>query len=654
MPRFRLSTALMGLPAVLALAVPAAAQAPSIGFVHPSGGQVGSSATVNINGGNLQGATAVLVSGQGVAATIKDASNAASLPIELSIDPKAPAGMREVRIATPRGVSNAGRIWIGSYPSAVETEPNNGVSAAQKVLSLPTTLNGQINGAEDADFFSFQAGAGDTYVFDLVAFRMASGLDGYLALYDARGKILQSTLEAFDRDPRIIYAFKNSGTYVIEVRDSMYRGGGNFTYQLTLGKVPAVTGYLPLGGKRGETVTVNLQGVNLGDMKSMPVQIPMEGDRVTVQPATPMGPSVNTITLVADNLAEAIETEPNDAAAQATAVPPGPVVLNGRIDRAGDIDVYRIKTTAAGNLAFDLMGRRIGSRMDSFLRVMDATGKELQSNDDTNGKDSRIVFGVQADTEYLAEVRNLDRGFGGDVYYRLKIDPPATAPNFSLVVTPDEINVGQGGSAAITVTVTRAGYGGPIALRVDGLPEGVTVSPAAIPTGQASAQFTVTAAPGSTPGAFSHVRVIGTATIADQQVERVAQPVETYQVFMAPQNQVSNRPTEIFAAAVMPPEAYSLDIEQKALTVKKGTQNVEIKVKATRLMGQTGQINITVAGQPANVAPVLANIAANTNEIVIKLNVAPNAPEVTQNLIISGNLSNNVQVAPALTLTITP
>jgi class 3 adenylate cyclase len=81
---------------------------------------------------------------------------------------------------------------------------------------------------------------------------------------------------------------------------------------------------------------------------------------------------------------------------------------------------------------------------------------------------------------------------------------------------------------------------------------------------------------------------------------------------------------------------------------------VQIKVKALRQMGQTAQMNLTVAGQPANVAPQLANIAANAGEAVITLKVAANAPEVTQNVIITGNMNNNIQVAPAFTLTIVP
>jgi len=652
MGRQRVSDFLWVTAAMVGVAAPASAQVPSVGFVFPPGGQLGQKATININGGNLQGATQVLVSGTGIQAQITKNTEAGALPVELTIAPDALPGARELRVVTPRGTSNTGRIWLAAYPDANEVEPNNQLPQAQKLEKLPVVVNGQINGGEDVDCFTFQANAGDAFVFDLASARMASALDGYLGLYDAKGKILQSALEGFDRDPRLIHTFKTAGTYTVQVRDSMYRGGGNFTYRLTMGKIPAVTGMLPMGGKRGDTVTVNLEGVNLGAMKSIPVQIPMNQDSVTVPVTTPDGMASAPVSLTAGNLEEIVEIEPNDKAAQANTVVELPMIINGRIDKAGDVDLFRIKPTTAGNLSFEIMGRRIGSRIDSFLRVLDPTGKEIQANDDAEGKDSRIVFAVAMNTEYLVEVRTMDRRSGGDVFYRLEIDPPA-GPDFKLSMTPAELNVGLGGSVAITVTAARlAGYGGPIALRVEGLPAGLTASPAAIPAGAATAMFTLTADPGATPGAMSQIRVVGTATIDGKSVEHAVQPVEVYLPPLAAAEQTQRRPTLLLPATVMPQQAYALDIEPRAISVKKGMP-VPIKIKVTRQMAATQAITITAAGQPANVAPALQNVAEKANEATVTLNVAANAPVGTYNVIISGNLANNIQAAPAFTLTIT-
>ena len=639
--------------ALAVLAAPALAQSPTLTHVYPPGIQAGQKAAVTLAGANLQEATRVLVEGAGVEFKITDSKNAGALAAEITVAAGVPAGVREVRVISKRGTSNAGRIWVGAYPEVNEAESNNSFAAPQKLERLPVTINGQINGGEDLDVFTFNAAAGETMVFDLIAYRLVSPLDGYLELSDARGRTLKIVQEGFDRDPRLIYAFKTAGTYAIQVRDAMFRGGANFVYKLVAGRVPAVTAYLPLGGKRGEKVDLQLEGVNLGGMSTYSVQMPASGDRVDVMPATPDGPISSPLSLTIGDTSEAVELEPNDQPAQATGIPGGVTVMNGRMHRKGDVDLYRFKPGAAGNLSFQVVGRRMGSRIDSILKIRDAMGKELQSNDDAIGKDSRIVMGVQAGAEYLVEVRNLDLGFGGDCFYRLEIAPPG-GQDFSLAITPDSINVGQLASAQITVTVTRMnGFSGAIALRLENLPAGITPSPADIPAGQNTVLFTLTAAQNADPGAMRQIRVVGTATIDAKPVERLATPAEVFPQPLANNNQTATRTTAFLMAtpAIQPP--YVLDIEPKAITAKRGT-TVEIKVKAIRQMGQNAQIAIpNPAGLPANVAPAPQPIAQNANEAVLKLTINGNAPLVTQNVIISGNMSNNIQVAPALRLTVT-
>ena len=650
MIRLRPFVQITALALLAAAAGPAAAQVPNIGQVFPPGGQAGTTTTVTIGGGNLQGATQLLASGSGVEYKITKNTDGGTIPLEVSIAKDAPPGLRELRVVTPRGTSNAGRIWVGSYPELAEKEPNNVLSANQKLESLPVTLNGQVNGAEDVDVYTFEANAGETFVFDLVAVRMASPLDGYLSLTDARGKSLGFAQEAFDRDPRIIHKFAKSGTYAVHVRDTLFRNGAPYVYKLTVGKVPVITGYLPRGGKRGQMVTVQVEGVNLDGMQT--VSVPMERETNTVVPSASAGPVLTPLVLSASASDVAVEAEPNDTAEQATPISALPVVIDGRIDNPGDIDVFRIKPTAAGTFSFNLQGRRIGSRIDSLIRVLDAAGKQLQENDDADGKDSRFNMGVEANKEYLVQVRTLDQNHGPEAFYRLEIEPPA-GQDFRLTVTPDELNVGQGSSIAVTVNVARrGGFGGPIPLRIENLPEGVTASPAFVPQGQNNATFTLTAAPNANPGALGQVKIIGVASIAGANVEREAQGIEIYKQPLAADNQNSQRTVEILTATVMPQQAYSLDIEPRAITVKKG-QTVEIKIKATRQASATQAIAITVAGQPGNVTPTATPVPEKQNEVVLKIAVAANAPTVTQNLIITGNLNNNNQVAPALTLTIT-
>ena len=136
--RIRFSSLLWAV--ALGAAAPAAAQAPSVSFAFPPGGQIGTKTSVTISGGNLQGATAVLVSGTGVQAQIVKNADGGSLPIELTAAPNIAPGMREIRVVTPRGSSNPSRIWVGAYPQMAEVEPNISLATAQKIDKLPITV----------------------------------------------------------------------------------------------------------------------------------------------------------------------------------------------------------------------------------------------------------------------------------------------------------------------------------------------------------------------------------------------------------------------------------------------------------------------------------------------------------------------------------
>lgn len=638
--------------AALVTAGPAAAQAPTVAGVFPVGGQRGYESTIKITGANLQGATRVVVSGSGVEARITSNTEGGNLPITLYSEPEAAIGPREIRVVTPNGVSTAGRVWIGGYPIAEEKEPNNTVQAPQALNALPLAISGVIGGAEDQDFFKFRASAGETLVFDLASFRLSSGLDGYLSILDARGRLIKSAVDAFDRDPRIIHTFTEPGEYCVLVRDSLYRGGSAFSYQLTAGRVPVLTSYLPRAAKRGASTQLQVDGVNLGDMKSVNVAVPSDPDA----PVTVLAngyTAIDPVMLDASDLQEAVEAEPNNSAAQATLLAAVPSAVSGKMDTAGDVDTFKFKATAAGNLALEVFGRRIGSRIDSFLRVLDATGKELQSSDDAVGKDSRVTLSVTAGTEYTVQVRSLDGRAGGDAFYRLVIAPPG-GQDFALTVTPDEINLPKGGSVSVTVNSTRlGGFSGEIQLSIAGMPAGLSLSRAIIPAGGNTTTFTITASGESAPGTVVPVQVQGTGTIGAGAVTRSATPIETYPIPLAPNNQTATRTMQLLYAGVMPQAGYALDVEPRAITIKRGQSNVEVKVKATRQMGVTQQIVVSAANLPGNVTAPNVNLPANQNEVVLKINAAANAALGVQNIVISGNLSNNVQTAPAITVTVT-
>ena len=75
-----------------------------------------------------------------------------------------------------------------------------------------------------------------------------------------------------------------------------------------------------------------------------------------------------------DTLPECLEQEPNDSTQTAQAVTL-PVIVNGRIDRPGDWDVFRFEGRAGQQIIAEVYARRLESPLDSVLELLDASGK---------------------------------------------------------------------------------------------------------------------------------------------------------------------------------------------------------------------------------------------------------------------------------------
>ena len=87
-----------------------------------------------------------------------------------------------------------------------------------------------------------------------------------------------------------------------------------------------------------------------------------------------------------DTLPECLEKEPNDPPADGPARSTLPVIVNGRIDRPGDGDVFRFEGQAGEEIVAEVYARRLDSPLDSVLKLTDAAGRQLAFNDDYEDK----------------------------------------------------------------------------------------------------------------------------------------------------------------------------------------------------------------------------------------------------------------------------
>ena len=137
----------------------------------------------------------------------------------------------------------------------------------------------------------------------------------------------------------------------------------------------------------------------------------------------------NSLQLAIDTLSECLDAEPNDSVDSAQLVST-PVIINGRIDRPGDRDVFRFEGRAGQQIVAEVMARRIDSPLDSVLRLSDATGQRLAINDDHEDKgyglmthyaDSYLTATLPADGTYFLTIDDVQRQGGSEYGYRLRI-----------------------------------------------------------------------------------------------------------------------------------------------------------------------------------------------------------------------------------------
>jgi hypothetical protein len=647
---------------------------PFLGYVFPPGGRRGSTLETRATGTDLQGATAVRVTGTGVTARVAEVVSPTSARLEVTIAPDAAPGEREIRLLTPGGVSNRFRFIVGELPEVKETEPNSDAPHAQPLPALPVLVNGQIGAPADRDDYRLSAKAGQTLVASIqartiipfIADAVPGWLDACLTLYDAHGKPLATVDDVHLKpDPVLVVTIPRDGEYVLEVKDILYRGRGDFVYRLSVGQLPYLSTIAPLGARRGTTARLALQGANL-PVDHLDIAIPADSPAVRPVQVAADGLTSNPLPLAVDDLPEVAESASNDRPAQALEVTP-PVIVNGRIERPGDVDHVAISVQAGQVLVLEVLARRLDSPLDAALAVLNARGVELVENDDaidtgsplmTHHADPRLVYTFPSSGDYTVRVRDIQGKGGDDFAYRLVIAPPR--PDFGLRLSPDNPRVGQGDSAVITVEALRKdGFSGAIDLQVQDLPAGFIASAAVIPKNQDQARLTITAPPDAPRNLFVPT-VLGTATVGGKPVTRKASAAEVVMQAFSLKHTI---PTQEFLLTVVQQPAFRITVDRPpgaVLEIAQGGE-AELKVKIHRKAGVRSGISVAALPPPPPGLSVRA-VFVNPDQDEARLTVSATrfAPVgVLQNLIINGSIRTTGRqginaVAPAIPVKIVP
>ncbi len=512
----------------LLVVVPAVhADPPTASFIFPAGGRRGTPVNVRVGGLDLHRSCTFEMLGPGITATprlertktiwfegpllpLPDSQQAEDYPKDMAgqvrIAADAPLGIRYWRLATSQGATPAMRFVVGDLPEVVEQETDGDPVPVE--VTLPVTINGRIFPREDVDVWTFAARKGQTVRCEVCAARLGSPLDSYLEVLDPQGRRIAENDDTYGADSSLRFTAPSDGRYQVRIRDANFRGGPAYVYRLTLSAETHVERVYPLGGRRGGTVRLELTGQNLA-RDAVTLALPRDAPREYSAPLAVGDSLVQPFLLDVDDLPEYCEIEPNDEPAHAQRVTI-PAVLNGRIDRPGDVDYWSF--TAVKNQPFELEVRaaRLGSPLEAELTVLDGSGKEVLRADSPG--DPVTHFTPPVDGTYLVRIADRFRSRGGRAFaYRLRIAAPP-APDFRLHLSTDAVTLPRGGQAKLKLAAERVGgFSGPVALSFEGLPP--TVSAAGAIPGAQTATEVVFKADAKALIRMTHFSIRGTALI---------------------------------------------------------------------------------------------------------------------------------------------
>lgn len=519
----------------------------------------------------------------------------------LTVAPDAPLGPREIRVATPQGISSVGLVVVVDDPVIPEANDvaNDRPETAQS-LELPAVVSGLIGKTEDVDWYTFQAAAGQTLTFSVWANRLENKIhdlqthfDPILAIHDAQGRELAVDDNHDFADPLLSYEFKEAGTYRIQIRDTTYTGNANWTYVLHATGGPVATSVFPLAVNPGTKSVFEARGVNLGGSKStstLPLEVPASlstGVHLLALP-TEKGATLP-VPLLATALPLAQET--GDAA---TEVENGqtvnfPVALSGRLLEPNDIDTYRFEAKKGQIYAFEAVARRAGTATDPVLRIVDLKNATLVEADDSPGtKDPRLEWTAPADGSFAVQVFDLHSRGGEGFGYVLLAE--AAEPDFTLSCDPDKLNLGPGARVPLFVQVVRrAGFKGPVTVDWAGLPKGVTASPLTIPASMTQGVSVVAAAPDAQPAA-ALLKLTGQAEIEGKTLHETAVPKQ--EIYL-PGGGRGLYPVQTLALAVTAESDITVEATPKEITLAPG-KTATIDVTVTRHQGYNKGVNLAI------------------------------------------------------------
>jgi hypothetical protein len=685
--------------------------------VFPPGGRIGSTFDVSLTGADLDDASQLLFSHPNIISKpklIEATGQSDPNKFTISVGADVPPGVYEARAAGRFGVSNPRAFVVGDLPEVISPTTNHTVAAASAV-ALGTVVNAHAD-ASAVDYFQFGAGKGQRILIECVAQEIDSRMDAALLVCDITGKELERSRrgnlldftapadgkyilkvhdftyrggdEYFYRlivstGPHLDYIFPPSGMAGVKSQFDLY--GRNLP-----GGMPAAD--LSVDGKPLEKLTVEIEIPNDPAAQAASAGVSLKPassvlDAIEYRLRTPLGTS-NPILLSLATSPVVSEQEPNSKPGEAQRIAL-PCEVVGQFHPANDQDCFTFDATTGDTYWIEIFAARLGLPTDPFMLVQRVTkndkGEESISNIqelydseaniggpefNTSSRDPAWRFEVKETGTYRIQVRDLFGRLKSSPRHVYRLSLRKESPDFRLVALPQAPPplikdakeaqlwipfLRRGETIPIKVlALRRDNFNGEIVLSAEGLPKGVTCSPAVIETNQNSKLLLLTAA-ANAEGWSGPIRIVGKGKIGDSQILRPARAASiTWTVPDYNNEAIPSRLTRDLFLAVSSAESAPLTVEpaeNKAWEVAAGAK-LQVPLKVLRQGDFNESLKLKANGVGALDSLKELDVDSKTNAVMLEIDLAqqklpPGAQTFYLQAQTKGKYRNNPEAAKA-------
>ncbi len=519
---------------MIQLALAAALTLPWIDRIEPLSAQRGTTVRVELHGTGLKGLERAEFHTESIQWVRTIESEEKKLVGEVRVRAEAPLGPHAFRFRGPGAPTNTRMFNVTQWPAVAEAEPNDRLPQAQAIRLAPQSIQGYMKGLIDVDLFTFEAAAGERWVFDLRSLDHGSHLESEMVLLDAQGKRVSENddRDEFDESPLLEHTFARAGRYYLKL--DQYRGpqgvscSQNCGYSLEISQLPRVYAVSPLGARMGSKTRFELMGSAMEAVDAvwlapartaehfrmtypftMPVRLVLDPTRAgelvrvearvversagrviaeTVIPRSGPAGLWRVWTKSRHGEAPALNIEVSGAVdlAESGAASGdwrhGEYVIDGTLAREREEDRFPVQGVAGKPLRFWTIAAQLGlPEIDTVLELRDAAGKIVAQHDDVmsgqgtpvGNPDSSLVYVPTEDGPLTICVRDrIGRGGRGFVY---RLHVKSEHAGFQLLTAPENFSVRRGSEEKLTVFLIREpGFEGEVPVWFEGLPPGIT------------------------------------------------------------------------------------------------------------------------------------------------------------------------------------